>query len=64
MGELLDNQIDTQNENLKIKIPGFTQALVEVAMKIKKVEKMTATQKNLMKGFYKTVSEDWRDQFQ
>ena len=38
MSELLDNQIDTQNENLKIKIPGFTQTLVEVVMKIKKEE--------------------------
>ena len=37
MSELLDNRVDTQNENLKIKIPGFTQAFVEVvAMKIKK----------------------------
>ena len=36
MSELLDNQVDTQNENLKIIIPGFTQALGEVAMKIKK----------------------------
>ena len=38
MSELLDNQIDTQNENLKIKILGFTQTLVEVVMKIKKEE--------------------------
>ena len=36
MSELLDNQFDTQNENLKIKIPGFTQALVKCVMKIKK----------------------------
>ena len=54
MSELLDNQVDTQNENLKIKIPGFTQALVEVAMKIKKQtnkqRKTTAAQKNLMRG--------------
>ena len=35
MSELLDKQVDTENENLKIKIPGFTQALVNCAMKIK-----------------------------
>ena len=36
MSELLDKQVDTQNEkNLKIKIPGFMQALVKCAMKIK-----------------------------
>ena len=34
MSELLDSQVDTQNENVKVKIQGFTQALVEVAMKI------------------------------
>ena len=34
--ESLDKQIDTENENLKIKIPGFMQALVKYAMKIKK----------------------------
>ena len=28
MSELLDNQVDTPNENLKINILGFTQALV------------------------------------
>ena len=28
MSELLDNQFDTQNENMEIKIVGFTQALV------------------------------------
>ena len=46
MSELLDNQVDTQNENMKINIPGFTQALVEVAMKIKnyKKKKTTTTQ--------------------
>ena len=38
MHELLDNQVDTQNKNQKIKIPGF--ALVEIAIE----EKMTATQ--------------------
>ena len=35
MSELLDNQVDTRSENLKIKILGFMQALVNVAMKIK-----------------------------
>ena len=39
MSELLDKQVDTENENLKIKIPGFTQALVKCAMKIKEEEK-------------------------
>ena len=39
------------------------QALVEVAMK--RLEKTTAMQKNLMKeGLYEAVSEDWQDQFQ
>ena len=38
MSELLDKQVDTENENMKIKIPGFTQALVKCVMKIKKVE--------------------------
>ena len=66
MSELLDNQnqVDTQNENLKIKFRGFMQALIEVVMKIKKVEKMTATLKIFMKGgLYKAISEDWRDRF-
>ena len=36
MSELLDKKVDTQNENLKIKIPGFKQALIKCAMKIKK----------------------------
>ena len=39
--ELLDKQVDTENENLKIIIPGFTQALVKCAMKIKKQKKKT-----------------------
>ena len=57
MSELLDNQIDTQNENLKIKIPGFMQALVEVVTK-----KQLPHKKFLMKGgLYKAVTEDWRD---
>ena len=62
MSELLDKQIDTEIENLKIKIPGFMQALVKCAMKIKKNWKkiMTALQKYLLLkgGFYKAVSED------
>ena len=38
------------------------QALIEVAMK--RSEKTTAMQKNLMKGrLYEAVSEDWQDQF-
>ena len=43
MSELLDNQVDIENENLRIEILGFAQALVEVAMKMQK--KTTATQK-------------------
>ena len=42
MSELLDKQVDTENENLKIKIPGFMQALVKCVMKIKVEEKTTA----------------------
>ena len=34
MSELLNKQVDTQNEKLKMKIPGFTQALVECTMKV------------------------------
>ena len=33
--ELLDKQVDTENENLQIKILGITQALVKCVMKIK-----------------------------
>ena len=35
MSELLDKQVDTENENPKVKIPGFTQALVKCVKKIK-----------------------------
>ena len=44
---VIRNQVNTQNENLKIKILWFMQALVEVAMKIlkKQIRKMTAVQK-------------------
>ena len=38
MIELSDEQVDTQNENLKMKIPGFTQALMKYVMKIKEEE--------------------------
>ena len=39
------------------------QAFVEVAMK--RSEKTTAMQKDLIKGgLYEAVSEDWQDQFQ
>ena len=44
INELLDNLVDTQNENLKIYILGFMQAFVEVAMK--RSEKTTAMQIN------------------
>ena len=39
MSELLDKQVDTQNENLKVKILRFTQALVKCAMKIMNYKK-------------------------
>ena len=66
MCELVDKQVDTQNENLKIKILRFTQALVEVVMKIKKnsKKKLLQCKKTSMKGgLYKVVSEDWCDRF-
>ena len=40
MSELVDKQVDTQNENLKIKISQFTQALVKCEKKVE--EKMIA----------------------
>ena len=55
MSELLDNQGDTQNENKN------TQALIEVAMKIRKVD--CHAKKFKKGGLYKAVSEDWRDRF-
>ena len=35
MSELLNKQVDAQNQNLKMKIMGFTHALVKCAMKIR-----------------------------
>ena len=32
MSELLDNKVDIQDENVKIKISRFTQSLIEVVM--------------------------------
>ena len=66
MSELLDKQVDKENENLKIKIPGFTQALVKCAMKIKESRKKRLLRKNflLKGGLYKAVSEDWLVRFQ
>ena len=55
MSELLDNQVDTQNENLKIEILGFTQDLVEVVMKRKK----RLPHKKIGGFYYKAVSKDW-----
>ena len=67
MSELLDKQVDTENENLKIKIPGLMQALLKCAMKIKKVEekkKQLLRRNFLLKGgLYKAVSEDWLVRF-
>ena len=48
MSESLDKEVDGQNENLKIKIPGFMQALVKCVMKIK--EKNDCCAKKLLKG--------------
>ena len=39
---LLDKQVDTENENLKIKIPRFMQALVKCAIKIKESRRKQA----------------------
>ena len=47
---------------MKINIPGFTQALVKCAMKIKKEERKKQLPRKifLMKGgLYKAVTEDW-----
>ena len=66
MSELLDKQVDTENKNLKIKIPGLTQALVKCAMKIKESgRKKRLPRKNflLKGGLYKTVSEEWLNRF-
>ena len=61
---MLDKQVDTENENLKIKIPGFTQALVKCVMKIKVEEKRLPHKNLLLKGgLYKAVSEDWLVRF-
>ena len=61
MSELLDNQVDTQNENLQIKILGFMQAIIEVVMKeIRKLPYKIS----LLKGEdYKAISEDWLVRF-
>ena len=59
MSELLDKQVDKE---MKIKIPGFMQALVKCAMKIKerKRKKRLPHKFFLLKGgLYKAVSEDW-----
>ena len=56
MHELLDNQVDIQNKNLRIKIPGF--ALVEITIEEKNDRH---TNFLLKEGLYtmKAVSEDW-----
>ena len=55
MSELLDKQVDTQNENLKITIPGFTQALTHRGCGENKLEEKTICHAKL----YKAISEDW-----
>ena len=60
------SQVYTQNENLKITIPGFTQALVESYDENKETKKKNdcRTEKALLKGgLHKAVSEDWLVQF-
>ena len=62
MSELLDKQVDTQNENLKIKIPGFTQALAcKVCDENESRRKIQLPCKKILLegGLYKAVSEDW-----
>ena len=63
MSELLDKQVDTENENLKIIIPGFTQALVKCVMKIKGKNDCRIKVFLLKRGLYKAVSEDWLVRF-
>ena len=50
---------------MKIEIPGFTQALVKCAMKIKVEEKKRLPHKIFFtaRRTYKAVSEDWLVQF-
>ena len=66
MSELLDKQVDT--ENLEINIPGFMQALVKCAMKIKESRRKKKIDCRikiflLKGGLYKAVSEDWLVRF-
>ena len=59
---IIDKQVDTQNENLKIKFLGFTQALVKCAMKI--IKNDCCAKNFLLKGgLYEAVSEDWLGRF-
>ena len=63
MSELLDKQVDTENENLKIKIPEFMQALVKCVMKIKrsrrKIKRLPCKMFFTERRTFSTVSEDW-----
>ena len=55
MSKLLDNQVDTQNENLKINIPGFMQALVKGCdenKELKEEENDHCIKNFVMKGLY------------
>ena len=64
MSELLDKKVDTQNENMKIKIPGFTQALVKCVMKIKesiRLPRKFFTERRTL--IYRAVSEHWLVRF-
>ncbi len=59
MSELLDKQVDKE---MKIKIPGFMQALVKCAMKIKERKRKKRLPHKFFftkGGLYKAVSEDW-----
>lgn len=64
LGELLDKQLDAQNENPKIKIPGLTQALLKVCNENKlELEEKQLLHRNYLPevGFYKGALEYWLD---
>ena len=62
MSELLDKQVDTENKNLKIKIPSPRKVCNENKRKWKK--KRLPRKNFLLKGgLYRTVSEEWLNQF-
>ena len=65
MSELLDKQVDTGNENLKIKIPGVHASPRNMCNENKSRRKKQLPHKIcLLKGeLYKAVSEDWLVRF-